>query len=104
MNVSPPSQSPYLSPAAAVPRGATITFSYDAASLSAAPEYGAFLNQVNEPVYEPLTVFDNGTASVVVPQVVVGNAFLSFTTNNTADTIDGVAAASVAGPFNLIVN
>lgn len=95
-----------LSPASTLLRGTKATFSFT--DVSALPRFAALVNQVNPPVYAPLTTSGTaaaGNASFVFPDsgVVVGIVYVSLVTSDTAVTLDGVQAHTVAGTFDVLV-
>jgi len=62
-----------------------------------------WVNQVNTPVYTPLTMTSSGTGTARMPQGMNGIAFVALTTEQYAD-VDDLALGTLAGPAIVIAS
>lgn len=103
-----PSPEAHLEPA--VPAGTTLSFEWDPSTFfvsvdPSAPLYIALINQVADPVYQPVTITGTGTGTVPVPDSVSGVAFAVLTTfagglNATELSLGG----TLAGPAEVVLS
>ncbi|KAJ4330518.1 hypothetical protein N0V95_010042 [Ascochyta clinopodiicola] len=87
--------------------GANATFGWDVAGRSAAsrsgkPLFVAWVNQVDAPVFTPLTLHGDGFGTTRVPLGLSGTAFAVLTAQPGLTTIDELTDATLAGP--VVVN
>lgn len=80
-----------------------VTFAWDAAGRAAAsrsgkPLYVGWVNQVNAPVYTPLTLLGDGRGMTEVPSELSGTAFAVLTAQPGLATIGDLTDATLAGP------
>jgi hypothetical protein len=83
--------------------GTSITLAWDAAARATAlrsgkPLFIGWINQVNAPVYTPLTLMEDGLGRTDVPLGLFGTAFAVMTTQPGLSDISDLTEATVAGP------
>ncbi|RYN28590.1 hypothetical protein AA0114_g12438 [Alternaria tenuissima] len=83
--------------------GTNVSIEWDAAARFAVDQVGdrvfvAWVNQVAQPIFTPLTLFDESSGSTMVPPSLSGTAFAVLTTQPKLTSITDLSAATLAGP------
>lgn len=83
--------------------GTNVSVEWDAAAKYAVAQSGnqvfvAWVNQVAQPVFTALTLFDENSGSASVPTGLSGTAFAVLTTQQQLTSIADLTAATLAGP------
>ncbi len=83
--------------------GQNVTFSWDVTQRPIAleaskPLFIGWANQINPPVYTPLTQVRKGSGSATVPMGMSGIAFAVLTAQPDLGSLDELTEATLAGP------
>jgi Ferritin-like domain len=98
------SQSPPTTLGAPAMAPTSVTFAFDSKlEVDAAKLFVGWLNQANEPVYSKLTLTSAGQGTTSVPKGLNGVAFAAVTNQSSETTVDGLTAATVAGPVAIVI-
>ena len=82
----------------------SVTFSFDQAINVKSKLFVGWLNQADEPVYSTLMVTGAGKGTTTVPKGLNGVAFAAVTNQSSEVTVDGLTAATVAGPVAITIS
>jgi hypothetical protein len=92
------SQSPATTLGSPAMAPTSVAFSFDSSIKVKSKLLVGWLNQANEPVYSTLAVIGAGKGTTTVPKGLNGVAFAAVTNQSTETTVDGLTAATAAGP------
>jgi hypothetical protein len=83
----------------------SVTFAFDSSlEVNSAKLFVGWLNQDNQPAYTKLTVDSAGKGTADVPAGLNGMAFAAITNQSSETTVDGLTAATVAGPVAIVIS
>ncbi|KAE9377319.1 hypothetical protein N431DRAFT_453671 [Stipitochalara longipes BDJ] len=82
----------------------SVTFAFDSSLEVNGKLFVGWLNQDNQPAYTKLTVNGAGKGTADVPKGLNGVAFAAITNQSSETTVDGLTAATVAGPVAIVIS